>query len=381
MGKYVLFGLLLISVLLLGCASSPNTTSVSPIPSAKGTLQPSNEGIPNSICDNLQSGAYDYYQEYCKAFEFRNSSYCKLIPADARTPKDCLSELAYLTHNSTVCDGVDDPDQRWSCKAKALGDSDLCLKVSIQDSNRFRCYQSIASVSNDSSICEKLAPAPALGYPYPRSTCYLNFAIQKKDQSLCNLINETVVEGFSAYNSSVLSESVRYCKDTLRFAVAVTSLEQGKIPTDTAIINCSFEQQIEFVKLTNVSAQCSAVQNQSPCLGSEFKPYCLAVLNKDENFCYQLDVYREQCFSSVAIEKQDVTLCHESKDSDSCLLQYAQAFNDSIVCAGIEKVFMRDSCYSNLATFHLVPNLCASIEKDSSSYNSCYTQIAKMRLK
>ena len=177
-------------------------------------------------------------------------------------------------------------------------DSQLKKCENTQEANKIECFGDLAIERDDVSVCSEIETRTDSYY------CMIIFAESKEDTSICD------------------DMITRYEHDTCYEKIAIKK-------KDASI--------------------CDSIQSSFGRDACPFKVITsIARDNRDETICNQIvsqiyegqsQHYREQCISSVALEKNDITLCHKIT-SDSlaadCYTLIATLRKDVDVCNNIE---------------------------------------------
>ena len=105
----------------------------------------------------------------------------------------CYEHLALTQNKLSYCDKIETPDPfqsgRMTCyikMAEQTGNTSLCFTYSRYNSAAI-CLRTIASSTNDSSVCKMDDMEP--------DVCYLEFAVKRKHVEVCNNISSIEIRG------------------------------------------------------------------------------------------------------------------------------------------------------------------------------------------
>ena len=176
------------------------------------------------------------------------------------------------------------------------------------------CYEGIAKVSDDYSLCEKMSD----------NICYYNFAIRKNDLSICKLISNP------------------YLKDECYSKIAATDKDD---------------------KL------CEEIQDQSnrdDCYED------VAESKRDPSLCekmsFQYPGYRDNCYLRVAVAKRDPSICKKAYViPDICSHNViAVSKKDPSECDALPTEYHRSDCIYGVAMAHKDSAICDNMSNNTS---------------
>lgn len=338
------------------CDKDEQTQQGNEIKEKQSTTPPKSS---SSICDNIINNSN--MQNYCKAIELKDPSFCYKVDRKGIYHGDTEQCLYYLavsyTKNVSICDEIKDPTKRWECKAFVNKDLDLCKR--IIKNKRDECYYGVGWRALNPDACGLINITNE-----KRNWCYESIAYQTKDLSLCDKI------------SSPLEGAIEGCKQHILYE----KMLDGEIDVNLSLCGCNMQYcRLPLAKLKKDPRLCEMSPNgtEEGC-GSfwyqvtDFENYCKGVVNNDEEYCYKIDGnYRGYCFYEIAIQKKDNSLCYELDNPEGCL---SAILNNTEGCFKIEDVEKRNDCLYTISVNTKTPKNCELIT-DLSQRNLCYFQI------
>lgn len=101
---------------------------------------------------------------------------------------------------------------------------------------------------------------------------------------------------------------------------------------------------------------------------------CASCNKKDGSICSEIDDYHKtECYKSIAISTQNLTLCDYALEPKDCLNSIKIITAKS--CETINEENIKDQCYSYSATSLQDQEICSKI-KDKNVRNTCYTTLS-----
>lgn len=95
--------------------------------------------------------------------------------------------------------------------------------------------------------------------------------------------------------------------------------------------------------------------------------------------CDKDPVWKETCYSFVAQEKNDLSICEKIKEEPThaaCYIEIAINLEDSSICEKLEYQIQKDVCFHDFAVNLEKPEVCEKIV-DPDTYDSCNSLTAK----
>lgn len=203
--------------------------------------------------------------------------------------------LAKVNNNEKFCDNLDN-DAKNICLALIKKDESFCLKA--PKGRRQYCFQSLVSLVNSPSACDKL------NSPAEVSTCYVHFVSTNFFSSNLSVINQLMCE--------------RISKDQP-------------------------EHNLCLAMTTQNAAFCNPAQND-----------CLAFITKDLLLCPKSTSKTDEaeCYHTLAMLKKDISICERIDNSDAkddCYRDYSRLSEDLTLCENISGSNQKDQCLENIA--------------------------------
>lgn len=141
----------------------------------------------SNVTDSLCSSFSDYYPRTTCYFRLakqeKNLSICE---KSSGRYQQCSWELAKLTNNHTLCDNLETEFEKDECLAEVTGSDSYCKKIS-SELERGTCFIKLGK-NVDVKKCGEVAPIENPSYAYTQ-LCISNVALEAKDISLCNLLD------------------------------------------------------------------------------------------------------------------------------------------------------------------------------------------------
>lgn len=202
--------------------------------------------------------------------------------------------LAEVNHDEKFCNNLD--DLKNICLATVKKNESFCQKLSKD--HRQYCYQTLVSVVNSPSACDKL------NSPQEISTCYLHF----------------VSTNFFTSHLSVINQSM--CERVLK-------------------------NQPEH----NL---CLAMTTQNTVFCNPDQVDCRAFITKDLTLCPKSasKTDERECYHALAMLKRDSTICeriNSAEAKDDCYQDYSRLSQDQMFCNNISDGNHKDQCLKNIA--------------------------------
>ena len=271
-----------------------------------------------TICDEYAVAVINECKQVAEN-EGRDSASCKEGGVFYRTEtlsqkeihtSECLLQLAKTNRDSSICTVISPTyfkDRCYGVVAIETKDTSLCENLRQEDryikKGRGWCITEIAKKTEDATICNDMPGSIIL-----KELCWIELAVIQKDPTVCDVIID--------------SDALRtLCNVRATGALGDVSLcetIEDNPPFNSHRGNC----YIEAVRATGNDALCEMVD------GDSFRIHCyagVAIILNDASYCEQLadrppaTIY--QCYTKVAEELKDRTICNEIEDvlsKDQC---------------------------------------------------------------
>jgi len=193
------------------------------------------------------------------------------------------------------------------------------------------CYSYYSIMTGDPEGCEETTE---IGL---RDDCFAQVALTNKDASLCDRIKAGYSECYVSIG--IDTNNAAYC-------------EKG-----------NFEQEQCF--------KAAKSGKYTDCAEGYQRKICNdAVTAKDESVCEEMVDFRGYCYSAVAINTSNQTLCNKlptNERKDSCFFRISLNKNNHALCENILSVELRDNCVAWVAFNTNNKQLCYQAGKEAQS--------------
>jgi len=275
-----------------------NTTEGKPVENQSCTFE--------NICDQVKDESLN---AECNVLYLRDPSYCLEDSFEG-----CVSDLAKITLNHSLCELINTSLARNSCHAALDIDDSYCdrLEPSIRD----LCLTTIdaflknrATIENDSYYCQFINNTAI------KTNCDRTY----NDNNYYNhLGNVSVCERFDFDDNSTTYQEI--------FSCYVYHVKNDAVNPCEAIEN---------------------VYNLTTFLYDE----CEALWDRDLSYCYDFNgSRRDRCFAHFAYVMNDPLICRDAYNRNECLNIWGKYFGNSDRCREISSESLRNSCVYSVAT-------------------------------
>lgn len=216
---------------------------------------------------------------------------------EAKKNKSGLWGAYQLSKDPLVCNDYKTPQIKRDCLnyfLNRINDVNVCIDWKITDEMRKHCYRTVAQNVNDSAVCEHIQDRKE------RFSCY-----GKIDPQTC------------------VSEETISLRDDCYLNAAITA------PPDFSLCRSIESQEIRGLCYDHIKF------HQNPDLCKQYIP--------ETHYTY------DNCFSSIARETQNISICDYIKDGRwkwICYGEVAEALSDSSLCEYIEDEIYKEHCLS-----------------------------------
>ncbi len=362
----VLIGILLILIIIAGAAlisiiSQKGNGQPPPIYPNETNATPPITNITNMTNLTNETAQCDDACMLALAVEAKNVSACSDI-ASQELEQDCYEQLSSVSLEA--CKAVADTAMRNSClEAFALSQDDISLCDFMSGGND-DCRRAVDPCFDaaDRTLCKALgASDPSIcGKSEP---CILNYSMQKKDESACSLIKDSVVS--SACRSAV--GHTDKCSSFMPGAQSDYCYELFAIYSGD-YLTCTQISKNSIYMLDCLSHFSVVMGNLTLCDADDLG------LNE-----------RWACYTNYSLGSGDIYGCQEIDELATtnrfrCAFEYAKKFGDPSSCQLIDASSSRSTCYEG-AIIYSNQNLdwhnCADVTNFVWK-NKCYTESAKL---
>lgn len=273
---------------------------------------------------------YQYFGGKEKMVKELESDFEKLIEDCEKIEKGSLATYCILS----VCEAVKPVEEKIQrcltrnyTEEKGYYGPEASKYIGYHDSDD--CIESI--VPKTLAVCDALSPGDGLS---PKNICYRDLAKKEKDESICEKVDDL---------------SLRIdCFEKLAIA-----------KKDPEICNKISYSYFEKWCLANPEADLCGYglshYKEDTTRHYQDKNYCVALAGTDVSKCASLGDGAVSCYSSFALENNDLSLCDK-------ILNISKAFAKE----------QRDGCYVALAELRKDPSLCEDINNDYGTKDRCY---------
>ena len=208
MGKMLVSLLLVFAVLSFGCVQQPPApqyvcadgrtivSSISLCPTAAAATPSPTAAAPTAapaisletaldVCSGMPEMQGTSIEEICVsglAAKRADASLCKKLSYDGK--RTCYQLVAKVTNNASVCaEAGAEKNNCYSEFASSASDASICEKITELD-GKDGCYSKLASSLGDSALCEKIRSAGQ------KNGCYFDMAMRLQDTAFCNKISD-----------------------------------------------------------------------------------------------------------------------------------------------------------------------------------------------
>ena len=239
----------------------------------------------------LQRSCYVDLQSPC-AVETTPAAVATCEALRKRDPSLCIDDVcrfnyAQTTRTIDACDLIrSDRALALACKATAMANSAYCVadNVSLYAD---KCYLLTAQALNDSSWCSY----GQQGSPY-RDDCYVYFATQARDPSICKKVYLETGRDDCYVNYSATLDAPEVCVQV------INSINRNKCYIHTALQNGDPAACNGLVGMDRTSCYNLVVTGAVPIRDSAA---CMAIDN--------VETWRPICLRDLAVQKKDSTIC------------------------------------------------------------------------
>lgn len=268
---------------------------------------------------------------------------------DISVPSDCFEELVEIPDDIKPCLEIKDSYFKEQCISVVVKDDDaICQDLTFKNWQG-GCYKKIAENRGDENFCYKI-----IGAELEKNLCLKSLAVQNKNLALCDKIsNQTRRDECYRELAEGLNDFKICNKISLEYLRISCFLNIGIANNDLKI--CDF-----------------AGKERNHCYKS------VAIALKDKSICERIDVdyfNRPSCFSSCAIENNDLDLCKSVKDftpREYCILEIAKKRGDASIC---DLSHSKEKCFYEVATSHKDIDICEKI-KEKYKHDECVSFVA-----
>lgn len=268
MKNYILIGLILIPIIIIGCAS--NEELISQAVEAKDT----------KICEKISDYYYKYECYSGVALELQNTEICEKIIAESSKTR-CYTNIAIKIQDIKICDKLTKyRNQCYNDVAIEKKDIEICKKINVTWEKN-SCFRDVGVESKNLDICDEIIVGDLNTYSGMQSLdykikCYVWVAIAKKDLEICRKA-EIIADG-GPYNTLTI---LRSCYEDV-----------AEVSGDLSICNL----------LPN---EMYAPYNKVHCIKK------VAIASENENICENIldQEQKNECYKDVAVKKSDKSIC------------------------------------------------------------------------
>jgi len=203
---------------------------------------------------------------------------------------------------------------------ESLGDKTIkdCDSM-INEKDKDRCYRDVAIVTQDLSLCGKVQSSDW------KDGCFRIIAEYLKDVTICSNVNHSHV--------------LEVCYQKVAESKKDDSICNMIVNDDTTRKICLLNVAQSNQELTT----CDYFENDID------KFYCykqVAVEKEDITICHKIPTAsKDKCYAEIAAKKQDESLCSKIEgDNYNCYMHIAFVTKDKKVCKNIDNVGQRDQC-------------------------------------
>ncbi len=281
----------------------------------------------------------------------------------------CMGGVAVASHNLSICSESKYKDECFF-GAGLVSDIEFCNQLN-EGYSKEMCILGFSYNKKDKNICEQLSNASFLSYD-----CYLNIAKNTKDPHIC----ESMQEGFNQecfFRVAIERKDKYLCKKS--------GEQQEKC--EAIVIDDLARRKLDYMQCYEIKDYYQAAD----CV------IYIAIKTKDDNLCSSLmegfaHVYQD-CYSRVAIEKNDLSLCEKSiggSEHSACYTNILErSSNPEQLCKKV-KGFELTTCLKYLhcdkgknvkGCLEFIYNVTSDVEsckyqETSGDKNNCYSEIA-----
>ncbi len=165
-------------------------------------------------------------QNSCYAIVIKDVSFCEKLTNNFKKEM-CYSSVAKETKDSALCEKIilsihnrDNMDGCYADVAKETKDTGLCEKIT-RSFTKDGCYFGIAIETKDANVCEKIIATEGIS---SRDRCYDTIAREIKDANLCEKISYSLAKyvcyAFVTNDASICEKMAGEGKDRCYFGIA-----------------------------------------------------------------------------------------------------------------------------------------------------------------
>ncbi len=260
-----------------------------------------------NLCNQLKAGSLQESCYYNIAIDKSEPTICGYLPESGNiySKGSCYSDIADKTNNGEICKQITDPLFHDDCLTKLSVNSknpELCTFIKNPDLE-LGCIKTAAYKLGDISICNEALKVLGSGLV---DDCISNYAASKKDQSLCDKIQDVSIE-----------------EGCYRFFVYYIVSE-----TFTEFTDCSSLKD---------------PQDKYDCY------YLKVTSHNDPNLCEAMpkDGWKDACYGALVKTQNQSQLClkiRDTKTKDLCIQNWALDSGDKTNCVLITDVGIKNGC-------------------------------------
>ena len=342
-----LLAVLLALVIVSGCTDQKSSRNVVDV-------NDSGSGTPKDTASDTDTGTTDTVDitkpTGCAAFE---------LIADK---DNCYYEKAVDTLNPEQCKEILNSETKDSCyfelAKKSYENRELCFKIKDSDSQD-SCYYSIATGFNYSKFCNRIGNEvtmlKCMQELYPNCYSFLS----TEDTNRCLSIRTSNYSICGGNTDCLLS----YAKELSDLSACSQIEKKGEKSACTSI-----------VMKTDYCSSLSDFDRDS-CY------YYLGVYTSNPRDCDNINprqkIY-EQCFTRVAVDSKNMSICKNLKDyekQNTCYYSYALNYSDYVACQNLSTRIERIPCLQKVAYATNNPAICNNIDANVGEQTTCYSNI------
>ncbi|RLI84964.1 MAG: hypothetical protein DRO76_06105, partial [Candidatus Altiarchaeales archaeon] len=192
-----------------------------------------------------------------------NITLCDTFPSYLQD--SCFSDVAYITKNPDICEGIKDMDERDNCffsLAKKLKDGMICYRILPLSCRPRNCLNKIFGYDTPKppdpnyynvSICDIVNFTTE-----QRDRCYMHFALKTNNPSICEKINDT--------HSDRIEGDRNYCYRTIAYELKNKTICY-KLPSEEEIKKECLDACNKKRKAKDCSKYCDKVSKENSVKG------------------------------------------------------------------------------------------------------------------
>ncbi len=289
---------------------------------------------------------------------------CKMIVGDANRMNRCFKTVAVGLGKEDICEEINDDKLKMSCFADvgiASGNESLCAKEGLSVYDKRECYTEIAKNKKDETICDNIENERSM------AECYKEVGVIAESVEICKkiLATQEIWKVNCINNIAMNQKNVKVCyehTDENQLGICISIMAEEL--SDAALCEDIIGEEVDHNAI-------------SLCIGE------VAKKKRDKGICANIiDIgFRNMCYSRVAIARGEISICDEIKDSrcymDECYMEIAKETGQMDLCLSMNlDDSKRQLCYLSASKKADDASLCKNVE-DSEDQFDCILNVAQ----